>query len=377
MEIKIAHCSDFHLGTNKSVNKFGVTNIERRKILIDVIEKCKNQDVKILLIAGDLLDDVKISSAEIQEIQNILSLYPEIKIFISPGNHDPFTPDSPYKIYKWPKNVHIFKSNHLDYAEIPELKTRVWGAAFCGIYQTSGLLDKVSDINLEFLNICVMHGNITSCSDKDYYNPIKNSEIEESQMDYIALGHIHKKTPISKLKNTFYAYSGSPFGSGFRETGDKGIYIGTISKSSCNLEFHKMYMRNYEKLVLTLPTVCDHNDILKFILNQLESKFGAGFDKNLYEITLEGTVKEEFLIDTKYLELMLENKLFFVKIIDKTTIKIDTEKLALRSDFKSMFIKKALKRINDSQDKEEKQLLQKALKIGIKAFSEDVKYDEN
>ena len=82
MEIKIAHCSDFHLGTNKSVSKFGVTNIERRKILIDVIEKCKNQDVKILLIAGDLLDDVKISSSEIQEIQNILSLYPEIKIFI-------------------------------------------------------------------------------------------------------------------------------------------------------------------------------------------------------------------------------------------------------------------------------------------------------
>ena len=371
MEVKIAHCSDFHLGVKNGSSKTAITNVERKKILLEVIEKCKQQAAQLLLISGDFFDDVKVSPSEVEEIKTILSSCPEIKIFISPGNHDPFTPDSPYAVYKWPQNVYIFKNTTIDYFELPELRTRVWGAAFRSIYQTEGMLSEIPELSRDFLNICMMHGTVTA-KDKDYYNPIKLSEMENSHMNYIALGHIHKKTPISKINDTFYAYSGSPFGNGFGETGDKGIYIGIISQNNCDLKFQKINSRNYEKLTLTLHSADNCSELSNFIIKEIKHHYGENFAQNLYEITLSGSIKEDFLIDPKYLELLLQNKLFFVKIIDKTTVEINVEKLAFRNDFKSMFIKKTLQRIDAAQSEEEKNLLEKALKIGIKAFTEDI-----
>ena len=69
------------------------------------------------------------------------------------------------------------------------------------------------------------------------YNSVTPGFIESSGMDYIALGHIHKHTEIRRLGKTFYAYPGCPEGMGFDELGEKGVYIGEISKGGNSLEF--------------------------------------------------------------------------------------------------------------------------------------------
>lgn len=367
LKIKIAHCADLHL-ESKSETK----NYEIKETFLNMIGICKSENVDFLLISGDFFDDTNVSEKALIWVKNELENF-GLKTIISPGNHDPFTNDSPYNKGVWPKNVYIFKENKLTHFDFPELKTKIFGAAFTSIYQKKALFNLKENLDSNFVNLCVMHGTVTNSSD-EFYNPINPSKIEKSGFDYVALGHIHKRSKILKLGKTLCAYSGSVCPKGFSETGAKGIYIGEISKNGCNFKFKKVCKHSYEKITLDISGV---NNIPDLILENIKSSFGEGFENNSYEITLTGEIEEEFNLDIEAIKLFLSSRLNSASIKDRTETKIDFAKLNLRNDFKSLFIKEALKQINDAETEEEKEIAKAALKLGLKAFTEDVTYNDN
>ncbi|MBY7043951.1 metallophosphoesterase, partial [Clostridium botulinum] len=173
-----------------------------------------------LLIAGDMFDNLSVNKSTLCFLKSCFEKIDKVKIFISPGNHDPYNEKSFYSIIEWPKNVYIFKGN-MEKVVLEDLKTIVWGAAFTHNYIYESLVKDVNRID-EYNNIMVIHGEISS-KEKNEYNPITEEEIAKSDMDYIALGHRHKYIGVNKVLNTCYAYSGCPQGRGFDELGDKGI----------------------------------------------------------------------------------------------------------------------------------------------------------
>lgn len=367
LKIKIAHCADLHL-ESKSETK----NYEIKETFLNMLGICKSENVDFLLISGDFFDDTNVSEKALIWVKNELENF-GLKTIISPGNHDPFTNDSPYNKGVWPENVYIFKENKLTHFDFPELKTKIFGAAFTSIYQKKALFNLKENLDSNFVNLCVMHGTVTNSSD-EFYNPINPSKIEKSGFDYVALGHIHKRSKILKLGKTLCAYSGSVCPKGFSETGAKGIYIGEISKNGCNFKFKKVCKHSYEKITLDISGV---SNVSNFILGSIKSNFGEGFENNSYEITLTGEIEEEFNLDIEAIKLFLSSRLNSASIKDRTETKIDFAKLNLRNDFKSLFIKEALKQINDAETEEEKEIAKAALKLGLKAFTEDVTYNDN
>lgn len=367
LKVKIAHCADLHL-ESKSETK----NYEIKETFLNMLGICKSENVDFLLISGDFFDDTNVSEKALIWVKNELENF-GLKTVISPGNHDPFTNDSPYNKGTWPKNVYIFKENKLTHFDFPELKTKIFGASFTSIYQKKTLFNLKENLDSDFLNLCVMHGTVTKSSD-EFYNPISPSEIEKSGFDYVALGHIHKRSEILKLGETFCAYSGSICPKGFSETGAKGIYIGEVSKNEHSFKFKRVCKHSYEKFTLDISGVSNISD---FILESIKSNFGEGFENNSYEITLTGEIEEEFNLDIDAIKLFLSSHLHFASIKDKTETKIDFAKLNLRNDFKSLFIKEALNQINQAGTKEEKEIAKTALKLGLKAFTEDVTYNDN
>lgn len=367
LKIKIAHCADLHL-ESKSETK----NYEIKETFLNMLGICKSENVDFLLISGDFFDDTNVSEKALIWVKNELENF-GLKTIISPGNHDPFTNDSPYNKGAWPENVYIFKENKLTHFDFPELKTKIFGAAFTSIYQKKALSNLKENLDSNFVNLCVMHGTVTNSSD-EFYNPINPSKIEKSGFDYVALGHIHKRSKILKLGKTLCAYSGSICPKGFSETGAKGIYIGEISKNGRNFKFKKVCKHSYEKITLDISGV---NNIPDLILENIKSSFGEGFENNSYEITLTGEIEEEFNLDIEAIKLFLSSRLNSASIKDRTETKIDFAKLNLRNDFKSLFIKEALKQINDAETEEKKEIAKAALKLGLKAFTEDVTYNDN
>lgn len=368
MNIKIAHCADIHLNCNSD---------EEYELFMDMLKICKENNVSFLLIAGDLFDDVNIPESKYRWVKEALKYF-RVKTIISPGNHDPFTPDSPYSDNSWPENVFIFKTNQMSCFFFPDFNLKIWGSAFTGIYQKKSLFNFKDGVDESFINICVMHGTLVDYSRGiSYYNPVLSTSIEKSNMDYVALGHIHKRSEILNFGKTFYSYCGCLSGKSFKETGDKGIYIGELSKNYCDMNFYKVSKKSYEKISVDISNCTTNNGVIEHALKEIKSFKGENFDKNYYHITFIGSLDEDFVLDTGYINSVLNKHLLFVKSEDNTEVKIDTQKLKLRKDFKSIFIKKAIAMIEESQNEEEKAINEMALKLGLKAFTEDVGYNDN
>lgn len=367
--VKIVHTADLHFDTpfNEVDEKQRLINKEELKeVFKNIINFCKEKHVDILLLAGDIFDNLTLSRETIHFIENIFNDIKETRVFISPGNHDPYDNNSFYKLINWPKNVHVFKGN-LEKVYIEELKTNVWGAAFNGKYVRKSILKGFSQ-NDEEINIMVIHGELSSSEEGNEYNPITLKNIRESGMDYIALGHRHNFSGVLKEGSTFYSYSGCPQGRGFDETGDKGIVYGYIAKGFVELSFIKTCKRNYEEVYVDISNLFGYEEIREKILESIKEKDRKN---NLYKIILKGEVSEKFHIEEKIVKSKLLNDFYFCKVIDKTSIALDIKELSKGYSVKSIFVRKLVKKLKEAKTEEEREVIKMALKMGISSLSED------
>lgn len=367
-KVKIVHTADLHFDTpfNEVDDKQRAINKEELKeVFKNIINFCKEKQVDILLLAGDIFDNLTLNRETIYFLENVFNYIKETRVFISPGNHDPYNNNSFYKLIKWPENVYIFKDK-LEKVYIEELETNVWGAAFNEKYVRESLIKGFSQNNKE-INIMVIHGEISSSSEGNEYNPITLKDIKESGMDYIALGHRHNFSGILKEGNTFYSYSGCPQGRGFNETGDKGIIYGYVSKGAVELSFIKTCKRNYEEVYVDISNLFGYEEVIKKILDVIKEEDRKN---NLYKIILKGEVSEKFHIEEKVLKSKLVKDFYFCKVVDKTSIALDIKELSKGYSVKSIFVKNLLKKLQEAKTDEEKDIIKMALKIGVSSLSE-------
>lgn len=372
--VKIIHTADLHLGSTKTGVKLGKTEIENT--FFRIINYCKTENVDFLLIAGDLFDSPYIDAKSAGKIFSAMEQIPETIIAISAGNHDPACPGSVYQKCSMPKNVYVFRSlaEHFDF---PQKNVCLWGAGFAERFENASLMQGFDLKDSSAINLCVLHGDLVSNGASSVYNPITESQIERSNFDYLALGHIHKRSDIKKIGQTFFAYSGCPDATGFDELGSHGIYIGEVGKNLCNLEYREISSRQY---ILDEVDICECKnsfDIADSILTHLKEKYGENFDHNLYRINLIGTVPAETSIEPLQVETILNETVEYIKINDCTETDIsDIQKLASDTSLKGIFVSKLLERL-DGADTESQHILKGALSLGLKAFSKGVKLDDN
>ena len=288
-KIKIIHMADLHFDTPFSGLEEHISKenkLELREAFNNIIKVSIKEEVKIILISGDLFDNYTLSRKTLLFIEETLSKIKDIKVFISPGNHDPYNEKSFYDLVKWPSNVYIFKGE-MEKVYLKEYNTTIYGCAFNQNYVRESMLKDIGVDNT--INIMVMHGEIATSSNKNEYNPITIKEIEESKMDYIALGHRHTYSGINKAGNTYYAYSGCPQGRGFDEQGKKGVIIGEISKEYVNLKFHQISKREYIEERVDVSNLSNIWEIKNKILKTIDEEKR---NKNFYKIILYGNLNE-------------------------------------------------------------------------------------
>jgi len=376
-QVKILHCADIHLGAELTIlgRKAVTRRAEIKRTFMNILKLCQEDQVQVLLLAGDIFDNVHVQENTLEEIKNGFASLKDTIVAIAPGNHDPFTEDSPYmKKDFWPENVIIYKSG-LEKVEIASLGVRLWGAAFTETYAMNPLLQNFTVPKDEFINICVIHGELVAQNQKSNYNPITEKQLINSRMDYVALGHIHKQTDILKAGDTYYAYPGCPEGRGFDELDEKGVYIGTISKGICRLEYRALCRRMNVELHVDVSDAISSKTAADIVLDKMKSKYGNDYSENLYKVILEGMIADNVSIDCDDIKTAL-NEVFFLKIKDHTAVKIDFDTVATETTLRSIFARKMTERMNDANP-DEKENLNTALRLGIKAFFGEVKYSED
>ena len=113
-KIKILQAGDLHFDTPfKDLDK-NISIISKEELLevfSKIIDISMENSVDILLLTGDIFDNLTINKKTLIFIKNQIERISNIRVFISPGNHDPFNEKSFYKMINWPDNVHIFKGS--------------------------------------------------------------------------------------------------------------------------------------------------------------------------------------------------------------------------------------------------------------------------
>ena len=188
--MKIIHCSDLHLDSRMKSNLDSQKAKERRdEILItyqNMIKYAVENNVKIILIAGDLFDrkDTTVKARNIV-IDSIIS-NPDIDFVYLKGNHD----ESGFleNLENIPDNLKLFTSNKwttYNYGKITISGIEFGNLSDYEIYNT--LL-----LNKNDFNIVTMHGQESKYEMKDKTEIINISNLKNKNIDYLALGHIHK-----------------------------------------------------------------------------------------------------------------------------------------------------------------------------------------
>lgn len=375
--VKILHCADVHIGASESFLGHGATARRFETLLTfeRIIAAAKENGTQIILIAGDLFDSNNIEQTFFDRVFAAVSAVPEIRVVVACGNHDPLNADSPFKRMTLPKNLYVMGEDD-GVITFDDLKTRVYGRSFTQVHMQGKPRFSLLVPNDDFINLMVIHGDLSSDLNSDY-NAVTQNFISESGMDYIALGHVHKRTGIGRVGKTYCAYCGCPEGQGFDETDQKGVYIGEVSKGACNLNFLPVSKRQHicEKVILSGDDISS-DAISETVIRTLYEKYGETFGENLYKIELVGEISENCEINTAEITGRLAEKLYFVKVADNTEIKPDLEALSGEKTLKGIFVKRMLDRINAAGE-EEKAPLRRALTLGLRAFGEELKFSED
>lgn len=364
-KIKILQAGDLHFDTPfKDLNK-NIALISKEELLevfSKIIDMSMENSVDILLLTGDIFDNLTVNKKTLIFIKNQLERISNIKVFISPGNHDPYNEKSFYKMINWPENVYIFKGN-LESIVIEDLKTVVFGAAFNEYHVRKSMIKDIT-VKRDYINIMTIHGDISNTDEGNDYNPITLKDIGNSGLDYIAIGHRHNFSGILRENNTYYAYAGCPQGRGFDELDDKGIIIGEIAKGAVDLRFQRTSKRNYYVKEIDISNSVSYEEVRIKIISSINEEDRKN---NLYKIILKGEIesyinlKEEVILDK------IKDDFYFVKVIDKTEVKLDFDKISKDYSIKGVYAKKLLEKMEEEDCN--KEVLKMALKLGIQCLS--------
>lgn len=373
--VKLLHCADLHIGTAESTlgTKSQIRQAETLITFEKIIDIARENAVDIMLIAGDLFNSNLVDKAFFNRVFECFNSIPNTKIVYAAGNHDPLNAESPFKNRDLPKNLFVMDTKD-SYIEFADLNTRVYGKSFKEVYM-QGVERFSLSTNEAFINLMCIHGELKSDLSSNY-NSITADFIKNSGMDYIALGHIHKRTDIEKIGNTYFSYCGCPEGQGFDELGEKGIYLGTVNKNTCELKFVPTAKRIHVAECVDVSGLGSSNEIADTVISLIKQKYPDTFSDNLYKITLIGNIDDKINLSLTEIASRLNEVFYFAKLKDKTDIKIDFNTLSQENTLKGIFVKKMLSRIENATEGE-KDKLKTALNIGLKAFGAEVTYNEN
>ena len=359
MSVRIVHAADFHLDSAfaaLSADKARQRRRESRALLTRLLNLVNESGAQLVLLAGDLFDSGTVYRETLETLAETLGAM-HARVFIAPGNHDPYSARSPYALPIWPENVHIFTSGCVERVDIPALSCAVYGAAFTASAQDESLLADFHAPDDGRMHLMVLHGDMSD--EHSRYDPVTRSQIARSGLDYLALGHTHRFGGVQREGGTAYAYSGCPEGRGFDELGEKGVLAGTVERGRAALEFVPLALRKYEILHVDV-TGGSPADALRASLPE-ETACDS------YRVIFTGETDERG-VDLAELEEAFAPHFFSLELHDETRIGEDVWARADEDSLRGLFLRELRAKYDDAQTDEERAKIQLAARFGLAAL---------
>lgn len=268
-KIKFVHTGDLHLGLKfENVSFTKEKAIARRNELWHSFESIISYAIKekadFLLIAGDLFERNYFNMGDIKRVSDLLSRASHVNVLISAGNHDSFYGGSLYDRLEWPDNVTIFGDQGIQKKHFKDLDTYIYGYSWNRLEFRENTLFRDLDIDYDSRNILLLHGDVSRQSN---YLPLNIESLENLNMDYIGLGHIHKPNIFTNK----IAYCGCPEPLDFSEDGPRGFIQGQIDDQGTQINFIPFNKRSFHTIEIQINGQDSYLDIINRIKDLKEN----------------------------------------------------------------------------------------------------------
>lgn len=334
--MKIIHAADIHLGS-KMDSKFPKEIADKRKTEIRntfsrMVDYATANGVPVIILAGDVFDyDIPFKKDK-DFFYSVVKEHPQIDFLYLKGNHD-----LGGYVCEDIKNLKTFGSRWtaFEYGDIVISGIEMTGDNATSLYSSL-------ELNPDKENIVVLHGQI---ADTVGVGKVCLKKLRNKNIDYLALGHVHKLQSGRIDERGEYAYSGCLEGRGFDEPGDHGFVLIDAPNGKLERKFIDFAERKIIEVDADISKAKDAYSAFNLIIEKFK------FEKeNIYRINLVGEVDIETENMNKDIEKYLANKCFFVNVKDKTTKKIDIESFAKGVSLKSEFIRNVFAADDMSED---------------------------
>ena len=174
----------------------------------------------------------------------------------------------------------------------------------------------------------MLHGQTADAVGKDR---VCLKRLRGKNIDYLALGHVHKPQEGKLDERGIYAYSGCLEGRGFDETGERGFILLDIGE-----EITHTFVPFSERTIVERDV--DVSGVSDAHAASLAVRAAVAFDKeNLYRINLVGEVPADVGQMGEDAEKYLADACFYISVKDRTRRKIDAaafeKDVSLRGEF--------------------------------------------
>ena len=391
--VKLIHTADLHLDSvfRSRFTKEEAENRRQKQLMAwkELLSFAVEKKVQGILIAGDLFDSPVVSHGTMDFFLSTISEHPEISFFYLRGNHD--TENTFRYQENLPKNLFLFSdkgkkyrlndrlllagveygTKDISFGENEGATQGAGQAAEQGVGQENAhgaealsKSESESEEESKFLklkeedcNILLLHGALYQGTPKG--EAVQGEEgiflknLEKLPLSYIALGHIHKGGEGKLNNGALWAYPGCLQGRGFDEEGERGFLYLKVEEEKKEIRKEFIPIKQGEFRILEIELLEDEGTLacLKKIEVEME-KAGIAKEDSL-RIILKGKKGLEQERNLRYLQLQLQDSVFFLEIRDECELSWNREEAMKEKSLKGEFLRVLAAADNLSKEEQE------------------------
>jgi exonuclease SbcD len=293
-DLRILVAADLHLGgpvAAPDVDLESSAGRAREKSLERLVELSRQHSVSLVLLPGDVFHAPEPPLGAILALQKALAAWREMgaRVFISPGNHDPWLPGGLWENWPETKGLTVF-GTEAQGIELPEQGLWVAGMAHSSEQESNDLSWLLPPPPPGRTGLAVLHANLSGAPKPGKHEPYAPAVLQNllaGPFDLWALGHIHIPQEMGKHPKVIYA--GTPQGAHLGETGPKGAWLLTLAGGALSAELVNLAPLVFHDLVLgDLMPLKDPAALVARLREKLEGEASSWPQEHCLRLKLSG-----------------------------------------------------------------------------------------
>lgn len=374
MAFRLLHLADLHLDiTFRNSNFTPHLSQLRRSGLRDVLKRAltlaREKNVDAVTLGGDVFESERVTTDTAHFLRDQFAQLAPLRVFITPGNHDPLTLQSPYNYINWSSNVHIFREPRLTRVALTD-DLDLWGAAHDSPSFFQPLLSnfQLPDAKPALLLLHGTDARLTLGDDNRAFCPFSLADVQRSRFTLALLGHIHQHN-LYPNQAPLICYPGSPEPLSFDEDHAHTVLLADWDGKSWQVQPHPINEWVCKTTELDVSDFTTRDRIIErvrgmFLQERAERKI-------LLRVRLRGAPQSMLDLDLHSLRAGIGDTFADVSFQDETAPFFDYAALLKEPTARGIFVKQLTREMENAQrdgNWELQQRLERALQLGLLAL---------